>query len=393
MITSLEHGKPLTDFDILAFSISFELDYPNVIRILNRINIPVRRADRTMHHPFIIAGGIFTSFNPMPLSKIVDLFIVGEGEEVLHEFMDLYSSYFPLDTSAQKNNLLNEASRIEGIFVPGVSNTVQVRRLKELDKFETITRIITPFTEFKDTFLIEVSRGCSRMCKFCVTGFACGKMRIRSPEKILKVAKEGLKRTSRIGLVGAAVSDHPEIDAVCKGLRDMGARISVSSLRADSATPFLVKSLAESGQKTITAAPEAGTERLRRFIGKSIKDSQIINFVEMAHGYGIKKVKLYFMLGLPGEKEEDINGIISLCKRAVEILPIRVSITPFIPKPKTPFQDEKMDDKNILKKKMRYIRSQLARYRRVSVTHESIRMALLEARFACGDEDVLNFLY
>ena len=390
---SLEHGRLLTDFDILAFSISFELDYPNVIQILNCINIPVRRADRTMRHPLIIAGGIFTSFNLMPLSKIVDLFIVGEGEEVIHEFMDLYSSFFPLNTIARKDEFLNEASRIEGVFVPGISNTVHVRRLKDLDKFDTRTRIVTPYTEFKGAFLIEVSRGCSRMCKFCVTGFACGKVRIRSHEKILKTAKEGLKWTSRIGLVGAAVSDHPEIDMVCKGLREMGARISVSSLRADSATPFLVKSLAESGQKTITIAPEAGTERLRRFIGKSIKDIEIIDFVEMAHGSGIKRVKMYFMLGLPGENEEDINGIISLCKRAVEILPIRVSITPFIPKPKTPFQNEKMEDKNILKKKMRYIRSQLARHRKVSITQESIRMALLEARFACGGEDVLNFLY
>ena len=387
--TSLEHNRPLTDFDILAFSISFELDYPNVIQIFNRIKIPARRTDRTLRHPLVIAGGIFTSFNLMPISEIVDLFIVGEGEESIHEFMDIYSSFFPLDTLAKKNNLLNKLSQIEGIFVPGISKVARVRRLKDLDKFDTITRIITPHTEFKNMFLIEVSRGCSRACKFCVTGFACGKVRLRGSEKIIKLAKEGLKHTSRIGLVGAAVSDHPEIDMICKGLRDMGASISVSSLRADSATPYLIKSLAESGQKTVTIAPEAGTERLRGFIGKSIKDSQIMNVVEMAHEYGIKKVKLYFMIGLPSENEEDINGIIKLCKLATQILPVRASITPFIPKPKTPFQNEKMEDKDVLKKRMRYICRELRRCRRISVTHESIREALLEARFAMGDKDVL----
>jgi radical SAM superfamily enzyme YgiQ (UPF0313 family) len=262
--------------------------------------------------------------------------------------------------------------------------------VENLDNYDTVTRVLTDDTEFGDTFLIEVSRGCSHRCKFCMTAFAYGRFRTRSLSKILGAAETGLKYTDRIGLVGAAVSDYPEIDELCIELRRRGAKISTSSLRADSLTPVLVKSLAESGRRTITIAPEAGTQRLRDYVNKGVSEEDIFNSLNLAKEYGIKRARLYFMIGLPTETTADIDSMIEMIKQASEILPVRASISVFVPKPGTPFAGEPMEEKKSVESKVWYIKRMLGGAKGIRVSFESVRQAFLEWKLACGGTDAMN---
>ncbi len=386
---SLESQKPLSKFDILAISCSFELDYPNVLQMIRQARIPLWSKERAGGYPLIMAGGCFTFFNFRPLANFVDCFVVGEAEETIHEVMDAISTRHPVTSYQKKRKLLEKLAEIEGVYVPGVSGDVRIRRI-DVNRHDTVSRIISPYTEFKNMYLIELSRGCDRGCKFCLTGCVYGGMRTRSLPRILASCQVGLRYTRRIGLVAAAASDYPEIDELCQRLQGMGAKISVSSLRPDSLTPALLEALFGSGQRTITIAPEAGSQRLRYFINKRITDDQILSAISRAGVCGMKKAKLYFMVGLPTETNDDILNIIELIRRAGRILPIKCSITPFIPKPKTPFGDFKMEDKSSLKAKLGEIRGKLKRYPRISIISEGLNRCLLQAKLAKGDEQVLD---
>lgn len=386
---SLESGSSISEFDILAISCSFELDYLNVLQMLHLAKIPLKWKERTKGFPLIIAGGCFTFFNLRPLIKFVDCFLVGEAEESIHEVMDTISHRPKATNYQKKRKLLEELAKIEGVYVPGVSKEARLRRI-DVNKYDTTSRILTPYTEFSNMYLIELSRGCNRGCKFCVSGHVYGRLRTRSLRRVLDCANVGLKYTKRIGLVAAAVSDYPEIDELCGRLQAMGARISVSSLRPDSLTPTLIESLVRSGERTMTIAPEAGTEMLRCSLNKRITDPQILDAIRKARDLGMRKVKLYFMIGLPTESEEDIIGLIDLIKMVAQILPVKASITPFIPKPRTPLGDEEIEDKRELKAKLQQIRDELRSYPKVSIISEGLNRSLLQARLAKGDEGVLD---
>ncbi|MBM2838753.1 MAG: radical protein [Deltaproteobacteria bacterium] len=405
-IFSLESQRLLREFDIIAFSIPFENDYLNALKILQMGNIPLLAS---------ISGGVTSFLNPEPMADFVDLFLIGEGEEVVNEFIDSFIK----NNDAEKVELLSKLTKIEGVYVPSLysvryktdgtiesfvqkgkaSRKVKRRWIRDIDSAHTLSRIFTPETEFSGMHLVEISRGCGRGCRFCTAGFIYLPPRIRNPKSILDKIEPGLKNAEKVGLVSAAASDYPFINSLCAPLIAKGKKVSVSSLRMDSTTDELVDALKESGHKTMTFAPEAGTERLRNVINKGISEDDILKSVEMAISRGILNAKLYFLIGLPTETDEDIEGIVKLAKRikkevlaltkeAGRIGTITLSINPLIPKPWTPFQWSPMEDVKSLSNKLKYIKESLKKEGNIEVIHENPKDSYLQALLSRGDRRV-----
>lgn len=422
-IFSLESQRPLRDFDIIAFSISFENDYLNALRILKMGNIPLFSNKRGEDYPLVVAGGVTSFLNPEPIADFIDLFLIGEGEELVNDFVDCYLK----NSSVSRNELLPKLTSIKGVYAPSLYQVtynedgsiksflpeakapkeVKRRWLRDIDSAPTISRILTPDTELSGMHLVEISRGCGRGCRFCTAGFIYLPPRVRRPEKILDeisgqwpvVSGQRGRQTNKVGLVSAAVSDYPFINSLCEPLLARGMTVSVSSLRMDSTTEELVDALKESGHKTMTFAPEAGTERLRSVINKGLSEDDILKSVEMAVSRGILNAKLYFLIGIPTETDEDIEGIVKLARRikkdvlgltkeAGRIGTMTLSINPFIPKPWTPFQWCPMEDTRSLNKKLKHIKDSLRREGNIEIIHENPRDSYIQALLSRGDRRV-----
>ncbi|MDD5083087.1 MAG: radical SAM protein, partial [Dehalococcoidales bacterium] len=340
---SLESQRPLNDFAVLAFSISYELDYFNVAPMLKANGIPVYAADRDERHPLIIAGGPCITANPMPLVPFFDCLCIGEAEVILPAMLAALSETI----KGSRENQIKALASIPGVYVPQHPPETPVVRqwARDLDNFPVASVVLTRDTELGDLFLIEVERGCHWGCRFCLAGSAFRPIRFRSLDKLLEQAELGLKYRSRIGLVGPAVSDHPQIEELLTGLRRMGAGLSISSMRLKPLPSTVLKTLVDGGAQTITLAPEAGSERLRQVLRKGITEDDILEATGKVAAQGIRQLKLYFMIGLPSETDEDIEGIIKLTRKCKDILDRRLTgsrltlnVAPFVPKAGTPFQ-------------------------------------------------------
>lgn len=424
---TLESNRNIKDFDLIAFSVPFELDYPNILNLLKLSEIPLLSSQRKENTPLIIAGGVAPTLNPEVLAPFVDCLFIGEAEEMLEEFMELYLSFYR--HRVPKERILLELSRIEGVYVPrfyefryhrdgtvkgmkaqkGVPEKVVSRRVNLRD-IETFSLITSPYAHFKNSFLVEVGRGCARGCRFCAAGFAYRPCRFYTKESVLSQVEKYAGSSRHVGLIGSLISDHPQLENICQALQSRGFEIGTSSLRVDSVSENLLKILVESGMRTLTIAPEAGTERMWKTISKNISKEAVLKSAELASEAFIPTLKLYLIIGLPFEREEDIDGIVDLVREVHRIFiqehkpgkarekkrslrRLRISVNPFVPKPHTPFQWCGMDQENELKRKLNKIISGLRSLKGVCVEKKSVRQAVLQGLFSLGNRDVGKGLY
>jgi radical SAM superfamily enzyme YgiQ (UPF0313 family) len=381
---TLETQQPLQDVALLAFSVSFELDYFNLLNMLRRSGIPLLAEERHIGQPLVVLGGPAVSANPEPLAPVADAIVIGEAETLLGSLVDVVRGTWGNDRRAT----LEQLAHLPGVYVPLLYHGEGVQRqwLRDLDAYPLASTIVAPQAEFGDMHLIEISRGCGRGCRFCLAGYWYRPPRERSLGIILKQAREGLQHRNKIGLVAAAVSDYSAIDELVCGLRQMGAAISVSSLRVAPLSPVLLRALAESGSRTITFAPEAGSERLRRVVNKCITHEDIIAATSLAAMERFEVLKLYFMLGLPHETDTDIGELIRLAIEIKAAFPrqVVVNLTPFVPKAHTPFQRVSMAPQALLDERLKRIRVELRRAH-IEVRAESVDTARVQGMLARGD--------
>jgi radical SAM superfamily enzyme YgiQ (UPF0313 family) len=421
---SLESLRPLGAFDLIGFSVTYEGDYLNVVRLLQMAGIPPRAADRGPGHPVILMGGVCAFSNPEPLAPFMDLIAVGEGEELVAELVSAHRAAHVDGAEGGRARFLAAARGIAGIYAPeaydvryaadGTVATVTPRdlsapavvvkrRLRDVNRWETISTIKSPRAEYGHMQLLEVGKGCGRGCRFCLEGQVYRPVRHRSLEALRESVAEIAKESKRVGLVGACVSDYPWIGELMKLLEEHGVEVSISSLRADSLSEDLVASLARGGHRTLTMAPEAGTERLRRVVRKVITDAQLEAACDLVRRYGIPNLKCYFMIGLPTETAEDVAAIPELAARLLERLQVlapdgrpfgklTLSISSFVPKPWTPFQWAPFAEPRDLEDKLHIIKAGARRLSTIRVLHENPREAGLQALLARGDRRVADFV-
>ncbi len=393
---SLESQRPLSDFAVIAFSISYELDYLNIPPILKTGGIPLYAADRDERHPLIIAGGPCIIANPLPLSPFFDCLCIGEAEAILPAMHPILAE----GIAGQRSDLLQALASIPGIYVPSMpSETPVVRqRASRLDDHPVTSAIITPDTELGNLYLMEVERGCNWGCRFCLVSQAFQPMRSHSVDQLIAQAELGLKYRKRLGLVGPAVTDHPQIEELLSKLRQRGAELSISSLRIRPLSRTVLTELAKGGVKTLTLAPEAGSQRLRQVIKKGFSDDDILEAIEKVAESGIKQVKLYFMIGLPTETDADIEAIVNLTLALKNIIDqqqtggrISLNVAPFVPKAGTPFQWLPMAPLSILNHRLNLLKSKLMP-RGIKVKSESPAWSEVQAVLARGDARLADVL-
>lgn len=386
---AIESGRPLTDFAVLAFSISYELDYFNVIKILKDAGIPLFAAERDFRHPLIIAGGPCVTANPMPLAPFFDAFCIGDAELIIPPLLTVLFN----DIRSARSALLESLSRIPGILVPLVPSPEPIARqwVKNLDDFETRSVILTEKTELGDSFLIEVERGCPRGCRFCLVGSQYSPMRARSADKIIKQAWQGLHYRRRIGLVGPAVTDHPQIKDIFSGLNKMNAEIAVSSLRIDRLSDDIIDELAKGKVQTITIAPEAGSQRLRDMVNKGITEDEILFLADRLATRRFSQLKMYFIFGLPGETNEDAEAIVKLVlgikerlEKKQSFMRITVNAAPFVPKAGTPFQWLPMASLETLTERLSILKTRLP-LKGIKLNEESPAWSQVQGVLSRGD--------
>lgn len=399
---SLETKTRVKDFDILGFSLQYELSYTNALNVLSLAGIPLRSQGRDSSFPLIIAGGA-CALNPEPMADFIDCFVIGEAEDAISEIMDAVKEH-KRSGSNDKDLLLKRLAEIEGVYAPlypPCGKKVVKRFVKDLDKSLDVERWIVPYIEIvHDRISVEIMRGCPHGCCFCQARSSFYPLRILSADKIIDGTRRLYQKTGYedISLLSLSSSDHPELKDIvvrlAREFKDKGVGISLPSLRAKGYVGELSQIFGSTRKTSLTFAPEAGTQRLRRVIHKNIDIAELFDVARQAYGAGYRLLKLYFMIGLPTETQEDLDGIIDLCvrlsqsKKEIDGHPaqLNVSISNFIPKPHTLFQKEGALSREALLEKQDYLRKRLKRYRgTIHPTFHDVRASFLETVLARGD--------
>jgi len=407
---SVESQRPLSDFPVVAFSLSFELDYFNVGDMLRRSGIAPLSADRVETDPVVIAGGPAVSGNPEPLAPMLDAVIVGEVEPVIAALQDVFAGH------TSRWDQIDALSRVPGVYVPAkyavdhredgtiggvrtdVALPVQRLNARNVNEFHTMSTVMSPDIELGDMFLVEMTRGCARGCRFCLAGYTSLPVRHRHVDHLIEAVQRGLQFRKRVGLISAATSDHPQLEQLLEKMLQVGADVSLSSLRIDRISPFLVEALVRSGTRTITLAPEAGSQRMRDVINKRLTHEQIVQAAELAGRGGIPNVKLYYIVGLPGETDSDIDELAALSTevfaRVREHNPygrVAVNLSPHVPKAQTAFQWEAMESVDVAERRIKIVQKALGS-RGIDVRFESPAGQRVQAILARADRRVTPVL-
>ena len=415
---SMETQRSLADFPYICATLSFEMDYLNFLIQLQMGHIKLLAEKRGEKEPFVIIGGPCATFNPEPLADFADMVVIGEGEETLPKLLRLLDRMH-LEKKNRKEKLL-AAARLPGVYVPqfyvpqydeagsfagierraAVPEKISRQWVKNLDAYPHTSAIISPYTEFANMFIVEVARGCGRHCRFCMAGYCFRKPRNRKLELLLQDIRNRPEQTAKVGLMGPAVSDYPEMKELTKTLAEELVPFSCASLRADTLDLPLVQALAKSGQRTMTVAPEAGSVRLRAAINKGITEEHIYRAMEYAALAGMPNIKLYFMIGLPGESDKDIEEMIDLVHRVRDRMDelghkgdLVLSVNAFTPKPFTPYQWSPLEDVKVLKRRFKMLQDGFKKNKRIRLLTESLKETVLQAILARGDRKLGRVLH
>ncbi|HSW39970.1 MAG TPA: radical SAM protein [Acidobacteriota bacterium] len=373
-VFTYETETPVSSFPVVAFSIAYEPELPGLIEMLHLGGIPPLRNDRTGKHPLVVAGGPLTLSNPLVLAPFVDMIVVGEGEELIHRILDAAAG-------TGKGDLPACFSEVPGCLVPGLTRGVPKPARAADDRLPAFSRIITPQAVLSSMFLIEPERGCSRDCAYCVMRRTSGGMRVVPAEKVLSLLPENARR---VGLVGAAVTDHPEIKRLVHDVVAGGREIGVSSLRADRLDEELVRLLARGGCRTLTTAADGASQRLRDSVDRSTTEEHLIRAAGLVRVAGMQRLKLYAMIGLPGETMEDIDELIGFSRELARIAPLSLSIAPFVAKRNTPLDGSPFEAIPSQTRKIARIRAGLKA--KADVKPASPRWAWVEYMLSQGGE-------
>jgi radical SAM superfamily enzyme YgiQ (UPF0313 family) len=412
-LTSFESGTDLGRFHVLAFSVSFENDYLHVLRMLSLAGVPLRAADRRAGDPVVVLGGAALFLNPEPLAPFADLIAVGEGEALVPKMVEALAG------AGGPRRGIESLTEKDGFYVPSryevrynADGTVaaydgpgRVTRQRGWPEKMALPQsvILTPNTEMSMKFMVEISRGCPCMCRFCWAGYNYLPVRGFSRKVIVDRAREVRAFTRRIGLVSTAVCDHPETDGIVDDLAGLGYEVSVASLRLDDLTPQFVFKLADTGVQGLTLAPECGSDRMRRILNKQFTNAEILDKATWIFENGIQNLKLYYMVGLPGEDHADVEAIVSLTEQIRErmlavgrrrgrIGRIHPSVNPFVPKPGTPYQWLPMEDPKETDRKLQFLRKAFGRMPNVDAIMKSARTGFSQSILALGDRRVADAL-
>ena len=415
-LITIESQTPVNEFDVFAFSVSFEWDYTNVVTLLRLSGLKPRAAARTGRDPLVVIGGAVTFVNPEPLAPFADVIAAGEGEALIPSLLTAFKG------ASDRDDLLRRLAADRGFYIPafydvnhgpggsiesfvprpetGAPPVVKKAALKTTDAVDPpATTIFTPDTELGSRFLIEVVRGCANLCRFCWAGYNYLPVRAFSKERILQLAGNARQHSHRAGLVSIALCDHPDIEEILTQLVDMGYSISPASLRLDDLTPTILELLRRSGERTITIAPETGSDRLRRVINKTVTNDEILAAAEMIFASGFDNLKLYFMIGLPTETDDDLVAIREMTEQFREIMlrhqrgrgqlgRIVGSVNPLVPKPGTAYQWLPMEDDRSIDRKIKRMRSLMAGIDNVYFNIKSERHSFYQALLSLGDRRV-----